>query len=219
MNRNLKKALGYVLIPCLFTVLCYGVYLLAGTSVANYISAQIYAAVEKGNPEYRFVLADAVQNGAQDTRETVKQSEINSPSIGEQYGIISCEDIDLKAPLYFGDSDEILAIGAGQYVKSSLPGFGGCILVGGHDSTFFGSLDKMEAGQQIVLQTGYGTYIYAVSETKIAKTEDVSACRLDSKTEQLVLYTCYPFGELLRARDERFFVYCDKISGPSVEED
>ncbi|MFA9464593.1 MAG: class D sortase [Velocimicrobium sp.] len=207
--------------PCLFILLSYGLYLLAGTPIEHYISTQIYAAIEMGNPDYQFILPKDKElvNQDQDTKETVKTSEIKNPSVGEQYGMITCKDIDLRAPLYFGDTDEILEDGVGQYAKSKMPGFGGCILVGGHDSTFFAPLETIEVGQKVVINTEYGAYTYEVRETKVVKTEDIAACRLESEEEQLVLYTCYPFGKVLRARDERYFVYCDKVSGPIVEED
>lgn len=217
MNHNIKKALAYLILPCLFTGLICGLYVLYGATADEYINTQVYAAIEKGNPQYHYTFQEAKVDDL--TKETVSKGEIKKPSIGEQYGTISCEAIDLMAPLYFGDNDDVLAMGAGQYAKSKLPGFGGCILIGGHDSTYFSVLADIKKDQEIVLQTEYGTYTYKVRETKVAKTDDIDACQLDSKEEQLVLYTCYPFGELLRARDERYFVYCNKIAGPTVEED
>jgi sortase (surface protein transpeptidase) len=40
----------------------------------------------------------------------------------------------------------------------------------------------------------------------------------DSESEELTLYTCYPFGAEDKLRNERFFVYAEKISGPEIGE-
>lgn len=219
MSHNLKIGLRYLWIPSLLILLSMGAYLLLGTSVEKYISTQIYAAIEKGNPDYHFTVPIGDKKENSETKEMVKESEIKYPSIGEQYAVLICEDINLNVPFYFGDSEEILEKGIGQYAKSKMPGFGGCILAGGHDSTFLAPLEDIKEGQELILYTDYGNFSYKVRKTKVVETKNVAACQLDSEQEQLVLYTCYPFGEILRARDKRFFVYCDKISGPVVEED
>lgn len=213
MSRSLKRALAYIIIPALFLSLSYGVYKLACIPLEQFVKTQVYAAIVKGNPDYSFNPEFSLKS-----KVVVKKSEIKTPSVGNEYGMITCEEIDLMAPLYFGDSEKVLELGAGQYIKSKLPGFGGTILVGGHDTSFFAPLEEVKVGQQITITTDYGTYLYEVRETTIAKTDDLEASQLDKDSEQLVLYTCYPFGELLRARDERFFIYCDKVAGPDVEE-
>lgn len=217
MSHNLKQILLYLCAPVIFTALAYGVYKQAGEPIEQYVSSQIQAAIEKGNPSYTFKATDVYLKEDYDTSDAVKESEVNTPSIGEQYGVLMCEELELTAPLYFGDDDEILEKGVGQYVKSKLPGFGGTILTGGHDSTYFAPLEKVEEGMEFDLYTDYGKYTYKVRETAVVKTDDSEACQLDHETEQLVMYTCYPFGEVLRARDERFFVYCDLIKGQEVE--
>lgn len=219
MSHSLKKAFGYIIIPGFFLLLIYGVHRLVGSALEQYVFADIYAAAVKGSPDYTYIERKTSDTDQDETKDVVKESEIKAPSVGEQYGIIQCEDIDLKVPLYFGDNKKILELGAGQYVKSAMPGFGKTILAGGHDATYFAPLEKVKIGSIITINTDYGTYTYEVKETQTAKTEDIDACRLDSDKELLVLYTCYPFGEVLRARDERFFIYADKVSGPVIEED
>lgn len=213
MHHKTKQILRYIYIPCIFCVLGYGVFLFAGKPVEEYMAAQIRAAMIKGNPQYGFEYEkeEVVSEG------TISINEVKAPSVGEEYALLYSDVLGLKTPLYFGDSDSILDKGVGQYVKSSLPGFGGTILVGGHDSSVFAPLKDVEIGQEIELYTMYGHFVYQVEETKVADSDDIAACRLDDENEQLVLYTCYPFGEVLRARDQRFFVYCKKVSGPEVE--
>lgn len=191
---------------------------MAGVSIENYVASQLYMVIEKGNPDYQQYPSDAEIEAAFQNLKRIGKSEVQYPSIGERYAKISCEEIGLDVFLYFGDEEEILKHGVGQYVESSLPGFGGTILVCGHDTTYLASLSSIEKGNVITVDTGYGRYRYAVRETAVVKSGDTAAYELDSKEEQLVLYTSYPFSEILTAREEKFVVYCDKISGPEVED-
>ena len=45
---------------------------------------------------------------------------------------------------------------------------------------------------------------------------DTTAYDLDADRENLIMYTCYPFGTL-QYTDQRYFIYCDYVSGPTVE--
>lgn len=163
-----------------------------------------------GAPEYTY----AAETG--DTDSQIEDGIWQPPLQGEQYGEILCEDIALKAPLYYGDTDEILEQGAGTYPGRSLPGQGGEILIGGHDTTFFAPLESMQKGTSLTIHTSYGTYTYEVTGTEIMDVMEYEARKPD--TEELALYTCYPFGENDKLRNQRFFVYAKKVSGPEIGE-
>lgn len=141
------------------------------------------------------------------------------PTNGLEYGTITCSEIDLNVPLYYGDSNSIFKKGAGQYtgdaVKTGIPGQGNPIIIGGHDMTFFAPLADVKEGQVITINTSYGVFEYKVTKTKVAKYDDKSAYAT-FKGEKLVLYTCYPMGALFGQKDDRFFVYADKVSGPVI---
>ncbi len=158
-----------------------------------------------GTPEYTY---------AADMQRSADDGTWISPLQGEQYGELSCEEIGLKAPLYYGDTDEVFEQGAGTYVGGSLPGKGGEILIGGHDVTFFAPLESVREGMVFSLKTAYGEYEYQVTGTKTADVMEYKQGHPD--TEELVLYTCYPFGAEERLRSERFFVYAKKVSGPEI---
>lgn len=49
----------------------------------------------------------------------------------------------------------------------------------------------------------------------VVEETDTSAYDLDADTENIILYTCYPFGILTRTT-QRYFVYGDLVSGPAV---
>lgn len=164
-----------------------------------------------GAPEYAYA-AEA------EDREGLAGDFWQCPLQGEQYGEILCEDIGLRVPLYYGDTDDVLEQGAGIYAGESLPGKGGRILVSGHDTTTFAPLESAQKGMAIQVRTLYGQYEYEVTKTEVMDVLEYSDRKAGTEAEELALYTCYPFGAETELRSERFFVYAKKVSGPEVGE-
>ena len=46
--------------------------------------------------------------------------------------------------------------------------------------------------------------------------DDGSDFNIESSTERLILYTCYPFGENNVARTQKAVYVCSKLSGPVI---
>lgn len=209
MNKDFAKALTYVKMSLLFMVLAAVILLIGGKPVANYFIAQGKMVMIQGAPGYSDgdsieVSEQIVSKGALDL------SEILRPELNTQYAMITSDSIELAAPLYYGDSEASLGNGAGQYGESGFPGEGKPILVSGHDTTFFAPLEKVKVGDVITISTSYGRYDYKVTGTRVADKSDSTAYDLSQEKEQLILYTCYPFGKLTGDRSDRFFVYCDR---------
>lgn len=149
--------------------------------------------------------------------ETVKLSELSDIGEGSLYGRLTCAAIGLDCPVYMGDSTSILRKGAGQIPATYLPGYGGLIMLGAHNNTYFNCLQYINVNDIITLDTSYGTYDYQVISTEILDITGMSAYDFFTDHEQLLLYTCYPFDTLSHT-DYRFMVHADLISGPSVVE-
>ena len=138
---------------------------------------------------------------------------VSYPSYNEYYAKIDIYGRDVK--VFFSDGKSALSKGAGQYMGSMPPGFGRPILLGGHNNSYFKNLKKFIVGDVITVTTNYGVYYYKVYATKIALRDDRAATHLESNKEELILYTCYPFTTL-RLTKKRYFVYAEKIAGPTV---
>jgi sortase A len=54
-------------------------------------------------------------------------------------------------------------------------------------------------------------YYYSIVFTLVTELTDTSAYDLSQDRELLILYTCYPFGQLLGDRKERYFVYGEPV--------
>jgi LPXTG-site transpeptidase (sortase) family protein len=169
--------------------------------------------IEKGKPELSKM--DSLEETKQLVNEvgSADESEIKVPEIDSQYAEISCDRIALSAPVYYGDSDADLQKGVGHSTQSFLPGEGKPILIGGHDGTFFAPLEQIKTGDEVKITTDYGEFQYNVVGIKIAESTDTNAYNLNQDKEELILYTCYPFGKLAGDRGNRYFVYCEKVSG------
>lgn len=165
---------------------------------------------------------DVEQPDAEDRAETEDSAAGNEekagkeqiPEQGTEYAGIRSENGEWSAPLYYGDTAEILQKGAGQYANGIMPGMNGVMLVSGHDSTFFAPLENVREGDKLSIRTESGTFSYTVTKLAIIEEEDIQTDELLSQEgEHLILYTCYPFHSLLEKRTQRYFVYCDRNEG------
>lgn len=212
MNRNIHRVLTYVQMTLLLMLAGAAVLYFAGKPLVSYLIAKGNMIIVNGAPAIPGKEASNVSTLVMNEISTSDQSEIQVPEPGTQYGTITCERIALSAPVFYGDSDTVLENGVGQYALSALPGEGKPILMSAHDVTFFAPLEQTETGDIITITTDYGVFNYSVASIKTAEETDTSAYDLTQDKEQLILYTCYPFGQLVGARTQRFFVYCDLIS-------
>lgn len=216
--KNIKQILRYFYIPIIMGLLVVGV-LFAFVNMhsdfidsvrANFINTQpLY------NSEAKVFAPAQIKEDSQP--KTMKLSDVVYPKYGEQYGLLECKKLKVNAPVYMGDKGSLLTKGAGTYLGSAIPGMGGTVLIGAHDTTYFSGLEKVQKGDTFKFTTGYGVYGYKVTDTKIVNEDNYdNAYDLNSDREQLVLYTCYPFGKLNGTKTDRMFVYLDKTDGPDI---
>lgn len=154
---------------------------------------------------------------AKDENNELASSSIAYPRGGERYGDIMVDSLDLNMPLYFGDTDEILRKGAGQYMGSVYIGETGTSLVGGHNVDGFGKLSGIQTNDIVTAKTTYANYRYQVKEMVIRHKDDPEINELISQKDKpiLLLYTCYPVDSL-GMTDERLFVICELVEGPLI---
>lgn len=139
----------------------------------------------------------------------INNSVINRPAIGEQFGTLKIQALDLEAPVYHGDSDMELRNGVAHFAGSTMPGEGGNVILSGHKHTYLKNLENIKVGQEVLIETNYGTFKYKVSEIKIVEKTDTKELRTLGR-ERLTLYTCYPF-RMLSGDRERMIAICDFI--------
>lgn len=218
MNRKstFKKGMAYIYMPLLFCLAGYCALYFAFSPILSPVLASVNLLAATSKTDYTTTVrtifngTDAVTNGA------VKEADIQIPTYGTLYAKLEISAVSVNTDLYFGDSNSVLKRGVGQYIGTSIPGYGKPLLIGGHNNGPFNKLQYLSAGDTVTITTNYGKYKYKVTGTKIAQSNDKSAYNLRQNKEQLILYTCYPFNTI-GLTSKRFFVYADKISGPVIE--
>lgn len=146
----------------------------------------------------------------------IPASSVSKPAVGDMIGEVSIESVGIRNDLYFGDSLTILQSGAGMYAGSALPGYEGLKLVCAHNQRGqFGELEKTAIGDIVKLKMPYADYEYKVIESKVVNANDRTTYDFSVKKDQMIVYTCYPMY-YTSLTDYRLFLYCERVSGPSV---
>lgn len=143
------------------------------------------------------------------------RSEVTFPAEGESFGKIHIDSIGVDAPLIYGDNIKNMKKGVEVYSGTYLPGQSHTVLIGGHNNTYFRTLESVKPGARIELDTNYGSYVYEVVSSRVARFDDTGAYDLTKSEENLILYTCHEVGGV-GATPYRVFVYGKYVSGPKI---
>ncbi|MEE0060593.1 MAG: class D sortase [Acutalibacteraceae bacterium] len=179
----------------------------------------IFSKTEKDySSEYKSIfvpIPEETPSETKDTNEYIDIDDIQYPKYGEHFAELIIDDCGVSTKLFMGDGDISLRNGAGTYYGSFIPGYGGTILVAGHNSTVFNGLKNAQVGQLVKIKTSYGNYTYEITNTAVKRNNDRTAFDLSADEENLIMYTCYPFDEL-GLTNQRYFVYAKFVSGPII---
>jgi sortase A len=134
------------------------------------------------------------------------------PVPGGAVGFIKIPRIGLDMAFVQGVDAAALAKGPGHYPRSPLPGNGGNVVIAGHRTTHlapFWSIDALAPGDQIMLQTRRGTFLYRVQWVKVVVP---AGLWVTGATDQptLTLTTCNPRF----SQRQRLVVRAVQIYGP-----
>lgn len=215
-RSKLRKAVAYICIPASFLILGYSlIYGLTSPTLRPLYS--IYKTIAR---EYEPTFTDGSvnlydgSNGKTDGILDLK--EVKTPSYGDLFGKIEMPSINLDVKLFYGDSEKILLDGAGMFQGSIMPGFNRTTLIAAHTIPYFQNFGDINKGDEITVTTHYGIYKYKVKDMVVGKFNDSSLYDLEqTEKEQLIMYTCYPLDGI-GFKQERLFIYADKISGPTI---
>ncbi len=133
---------------------------------------------------------------------------------GEQWATLNAEGWEMKnIPVYFGDSDEILAKGAGMQFASRFCGQNGKTVLSAHVTSHFYEIGDTEAGDNITIDTVYGRYIYEVEEIVLFDYTDNTLLLSDEGNNSLVMYTCWPREDGFAFKEKRIALVCGLTEG------
>jgi len=215
--------MAYIITPLIFMIIGYAIAAIIFSPFFEVIYAAGSLVTSRDGPDFTIGLYAGFDEEIADDGETEGEmhiSEITTPRHGVHFAEIRNRRIGLQAPVYFGDDYEILRYGVGQFIGSVWPGFGGTILLAGHNTHHFLPLKDIEIGDVVDLRTNYAQFEYEVVHIEIFH-RDVADEAFDlgqTEIELLVMYTCYPFNvNNIGNAQYRMFVYAEKISGPEID--
>lgn len=99
------------------------------------------------------------------------------------------------APVVMGDGWEQLKRGVGQHIGSANPGENGNLVLSAHNDIFgelFRDLDRLQPGDEIIVQTATQQYVYIVDRTVIVEPTDVEVMD-PTGNATITLISCYPY--------------------------
>ena len=203
----------------------YLIIFIIGAPVINFAASAIDLILLNDAPAFEketnnlFAEVDPTEKeGSVNTEGKLASSTLVYPNEGDQFGQVIIDQVGINEPLYYGDSEEILSLGAGQYIGSMIPGDMGTTLIGGHNGPSFGKIYYLEPGNTFSISTHYGDYTYQVTDKTIAHyTDPMITEKLGDKSKHsVILYTCYPL-DAIGLTPERVFVFADYLTGPLID--
>lgn len=219
LRNGIVKLAGLLVVPFAFIAIICGILLLvADTSVGDIVGygklLLMKPAEQNHNVSDFLELADPEDTVPEE--ETVDIRDVKFPGYEEIYGEISIPDADILCPLVYGDHEPALKLGAGQYMGSSIIGYGGTTMICAHVNRQFANLHMVEVGDTVQIRTAYGVYTYEVKYVGVHYATDDSVYDLSREDENVVMYTCYYQQTALGSVKMRFFVCADYVSGPMI---
>ena len=139
--------------------------------------------------------ARAFEEPVPDTPEThaaTRPAGLHVVNRGDTLAKLKIPRLDAELYVVEGDGHKELRRGPGHLAGTAMPGENGNCVIAGHRDTHFRVLKDIRAGDDIILQTAAGQFLYRVKRTRIVSPENTSALAPTS-TAELNLITCYPF--------------------------
>ena len=99
------------------------------------------------------------------------------PPKGDPVALIAIPRIGVNQVVVEGVDVDDLRKGPGRYPATQMPGHEGTAAIAGHRTTYgapFGDLDQLNPGDEIVITTVQGRFVYKVTETRVVSPDDGS---------------------------------------------
>jgi sortase A len=115
-----------------------------------------------------------------------------APEPGDPIARLLIPRLDAKLYVLEGDSQEELRRGPGHLTGTAMPGAAGNCVIAGHRDTHFRILKNIRKGDDIVLETSEGQFLYRVKSTRVVSPSNTGPLQPTASPE-LNLITCFPF--------------------------
>lgn len=116
-------------------------------------------------------------------------------------------------PVYFGDTKDQLAKGAGQWIGSYFCGLGKSCILSANVLTWFYEIEDTQIGTEVIMQTIYGNYKYEVTDKFVLSNDDTDILYEELGEDTLILHTSYPRSKSLGSSGQRIVLVCSLKNG------
>lgn len=216
MNKSSKNK-TFLITGLVFIVasLCFVLYPTVSNAVNNYFSAATInnytTSLDNISAADRADYFSAADKYNKNLREMVNGFSYSTDSLIDGYddilnfgdgliGYIEINTIDVKLPIYHGDTDKVLEKGVAHIPNTAFPtgGVGNHSVLSAHTGfptqVFFDNLNEVEIGDIIKVSVLDETLTYKVTAKNIVEPTDISLLSVDDSKDLLSLITCYPYG-------------------------
>ncbi len=212
--KKLKYVLSFIFIMIVTAVTSYFVYMNSNDKPIDAFNANVSTTNKAPTPKDFDGAKKIAQSGffgefekfLSDYDNINTPKDVIMPSIGDLVGTISIPSISLNSSLLYGDDEDELSRGVGIDPRQKVPGQNGNVILAGHNNMEFGSLGGLSLGDEVLLKTNYGTYVYKVDNYRVTQYDDKTVI-VPKQSEFLTMYTCYPFDQYTPT-PTRFVVTC-----------
>lgn len=138
-------------------------------------------------------------------RTTGRTPPVAQAQVGRAFGLLyvpAMRDGAWGVPIFEGTGDEQLDAGVAHHVSSAMPGTVGNLAIAGHRTSYgapFGEIDALHAGDEVIVETRNGWYVYELDRSVIVDGDDgwildpVPGKPDTVPTEALItIYGCHP---------------------------
>lgn len=186
-KKQLKNLLVIILNLNIFALI---IYICIGTKIYDLYSLINIMNIKENNDVFNVKVKD--------------QKIIEKPSYGANYGTLKIGSLNIELPIYYGETKEILKRGVAS--NTNMPGENKRIIMSAHNSSkFLKNIKDIKNDELIKIETTYGKFEYQVFKTEVLNEDEFDKLSKSDK-ELLVIYTCYPFDEVIYS-NKRFLVY------------
>ena len=165
--------------------------LIAGGGVLLFLGGRDFVESRVGQSEAAREFHRTTRAPARHTPSTPHMREPR-PHIGDTLAKLIIPRLDTELYVIEGDDKDELRRGPGHLPGTALPGADGNCIIAGHRDTHFRVLKDIKAGDDIVLETARGKYLYRVLNTRVVSPSNKDPLN-PTADAVLNLITCYPF--------------------------
>jgi sortase A len=179
--------------------------LIAAGGYLLFLGAREYIESKRGQSE----IAHRIEQRRADAPPAAESPAIAPPVLepGDPVGRLVIPRLNAQMYVVQGTGRKELRRGPGRLEGSAYPGTRGNCVIAGHRDTHFRVLKDIRKGDEIVLDTPQGEFLYRVIHLDIVSPRDTSSLR-PTRKPVLNLITCYPFYYVGSA-PKRFVVHAE----------